>query len=88
MNAKMQTLTDLPNLSFRLASELAHTGIDSVETLHRVGAAMAWRKLQAAGFHPDFLALLSLQGAIGGKHWRDLPSDRRLELRSAVPAAF
>lgn len=86
MKSKTMTLADLPNLSFRLTEELACVGIDQVEMLRQAGAAIAWQQLQAAGFHPDYHVLLALQGAIEGKHWRDLTPACRLELRSAVPA--
>lgn len=84
MKTTKPDLIDLPNMSFRLAEELAHAGIARVEALRRVGAELAWRKLRAAGFHPDFLALFALQGALEGKDWRELPRERRRELLCAV----
>ncbi|USD66264.1 TfoX/Sxy family DNA transformation protein [Vibrio sp. SCSIO 43136] len=83
--AKPTRLKDLPNL--RLASErmLKKAGINSVEELHRQGAAKAYLAIRASqSTAPGHELLWALEGAIKGSHWSVVPQARRDELLQQI----
>jgi len=65
----MATLESLPNIGPRLASDLREVGIPDAETLRRLGADEANRRLSAAGLHSCVSARKSVEGAVSGTKW-------------------
>lgn len=75
-------LTDLPNIGPVLASNLRAVGIDSPEKLQETGAEEAWLRIrlqvdEGACLHQ----LQALAGAVAGVAKKDLPTERKAELK-------
>ena len=76
-------LKNLPNLGPVLAGNLHRVGVDTPEALREVGAEQAFLRIRAqvdsaACFHQ----LTALAGAEAGIPKRDLPPERKAELRA------
>ena len=75
-------LTDLPNIGTVLAENLRRVGITSAEELRAAGACEAWLRIRTqvdpgACFHQ----LTALAGAEMGLPKKELPPERKAELR-------
>ena len=75
-------LTDLPNIGPVLASNLRAAGIDTPEKLRETGAEEAWLRIrlqvdEGACLHQ----LQALAGAVAGVAKKDLPPERKAELK-------
>ncbi|MDN3609593.1 TfoX/Sxy family DNA transformation protein [Vibrio ostreicida] len=82
---KPNRLKDLPNL--RLATErmLKKAGIGSVEHLEQAGSVEAFKAIKATHSSDVSLELLwALEGALNGKHWSVVSTQRREELASKL----
>ncbi len=62
-------LESLPNIGPRLAADLCEVGIPDAETLRKVGADEANRRLGDAGLHSCLSARKSIEGAVTGTRW-------------------
>lgn len=75
-------LTDLPNIGPVLADDLRAAGIETPEALRKTGAETAWLQIRLG---PDPGACLhrlqALAGAAAGIPKRDLPPERKTELK-------
>ena len=76
-------LTGLPNIGTVLAENLRRVGITSAEELRAAGACEAWLRIRAqvdpgACFHQ----LTALAGAEMGLPKKELPPERKAELRA------
>lgn len=76
-------LTGLPNIGPILAENLRRVGVTSAEELRTVGACEAWLRIHAqvdsgACFHQ----LTALAGAEAGIPKKELPPERKTELRA------
>ena len=76
-------LTELPNIGPVLAENLRRVGVASAEDLRTVGACEAWLRIRArvdsdACFHQ----LTALAGAELGVPKKELPPERKAELRA------
>ena len=76
-------LTELPNIGPVLADNLRRIGITTAEELHSVGACEAWLRIRTrvdggACFHQ----LTALAGAEAGIPKKELPPERKVELRA------
>ena len=76
-------LTELPNIGPVLADYLHRVGTSSAEELRSVGACEAWIRIRArvdngACFHQ----LTALAGAEAGVSKKELPPERKAELRA------
>ncbi len=77
-----------PGIGPNLASDLRGVGIDSLESLTRVGFWDAWQQLRRANPERDCLpSCLALAGAIAGVRWNALPPKVRADIRQRVKAA-
>ena len=81
-------LTDLPNIGPVLAENLRRVGVASAEDLRAAGACEAWLRIRArvdsgACFHQ----LTALAGAELGIPKKELPPERKAELRTFVDRA-
>ena len=75
-------LTDLPNIGPVLADNLRKIGVDTPEELRAMGAEEAWLRIRAqvdggACLHQ----LQALAGAAEGIPQKDLPPERKAELK-------
>ena len=76
-------LTELPNIGPVLAGNLRRIGITTAEELRSAGACEAWLRIRTqvdsgAWFHQ----LTALAGAEAGIPKKELPSERRAELKA------
>jgi catechol 2,3-dioxygenase-like lactoylglutathione lyase family enzyme len=65
----MTDLQTLPNIGPTLAGDLRAVGVPDAETLHRIGAAEAARRLAEAGRRDCTHATRALQAALAGVRW-------------------
>jgi DNA transformation protein and related proteins len=77
-------LRDLPNLGPASERMLTAAGIETPEELDRLGAVEAYRRALAAGAQPTLNLLYAIEAALLGLHWRDLPAERKQQLREAL----
>lgn len=76
-------LTDLPNIGPVLAQNLLSIGVDTPETLKKIGAEDAWLQIRlrvdsGACLHQ----LQALAGAVAGIPKKDLSLERKTELKA------
>ena len=85
MSASDRTrLRDLPNLGPASERMLEAAGIRTPAELDRVGSLEAYRRAIAAGGHPSLNFLWSIEAALLGLDWRDLPASRKEQLRAEL----
>lgn len=77
----------LQNIGPKSAAWLRQVGLRSLEDIAAVGAVGAFLKIKRAGFKPSLNLLYSLEGALIGCHWQQLPEDRRSQLLTELEAA-
>jgi DNA transformation protein len=80
----VQRLRQLPNLGPASERMLEAAGIHTPDELDRLGAVEAYQRAIAAGGAPSLNFLWSIEAALLGMDWRDLPQERKLELRQQV----
>ena len=73
-------IKDLPNMGNRMETLLRDVGICSIDMLIEQGAKQSWLKLRENNKHLGLSVLLSLEGAIMGRHYQALPAEVREEL--------
>ncbi len=66
---------------------LRQVGIRTEEDLRDAGAVAAFVKVKRAGFRPSLNLLYSLEGALTGCHWQQVPTERRTQMLEEVEAA-
>lgn len=76
-----QHIRDLPNLGPALEAMLSAAGIHTPDELDAAGAVEAYRRAVLAGAPRHMILLWSLDAALLGVDWRDLPVERRIALR-------
>ncbi|WP_433853536.1 TfoX/Sxy family protein [Stenotrophomonas nitritireducens] len=77
----------LRNIGPKSAAWLRQVGLRSAEDLAAAGAVGAFVKVRRAGFKPSLNLLYSLEGALVGCHWQDVPEARRQQLVAEYEAA-
>lgn len=77
----------LRNIGPKSAAWLRQVGLRSVEDLQATGAVGAFLKVRRAGFKPSLNLLYSLEGALVGSHWQEIPEPRRRELLAELEQA-
>lgn len=83
----MTPIDTLRNIGPKTREWLIDAGIDSVETLHELGAVETYMRLKR--LYPDRVslnALWGLQAALMDMPWTQLPDDIKAELRAQVAA--
>jgi len=79
--------TKLRNIGPKSAAWLRQVGLRSEQDLAAVGAVGAFMKVRRAGFKPSLNLLYSLEGALVGRHWQEVPEARRQQLVAEYEAA-
>jgi len=77
----------LRNIGPKSAAWLRQVGLRSAEDLAAAGAVGAFVKVRRAGFKPSLNLLYSLEGALLGCHWQEVPEPRRQQLVAEYEAA-
>lgn len=84
MNDELQTLKNLGKTS----SQWLHAvGIHNASDLRRHGAVEAYRAVRARGFRASKVLLYSIEGALLGIHWSELPVAHKQSLNLQLEAA-
>ena len=83
----MSSVTKMLNIGPKSAAWLRQVGLRTLEDIAAVGAVDAFLKIKRAGFKPSLNLLYSLEGALIGCHWQQLPEDRRTQLLAELEAA-
>ena len=78
----------LRNIGPKSAAWLRQVGLHTPESLAEAGTVGAFMRIKRAGFRPSLNLLYSLEGALLGCHWRDIPDDRRQQLVAEAEAAI
>jgi hypothetical protein len=76
----------LRNVGPKSAAWLRQVGIRTPEDLVAAGAVGAFMKVKRAGFKPSLNLLYSLEGALLGCHWQQVPEERRQVMSAEVEA--
>lgn len=74
----------LRNVGPKSAAWLRQVGIRTPEDLTEHGAVGAFMKVKRAGFKPSLNLLYSLEGALLGCHWQEVPEERRQQMAAEV----
>lgn len=77
-------LSDLPNLGPKSAALLARAGITNLDQLRNVGAIAAYVMAKRAGGNVSLNLLWALEGALTGRHWREVAKHDRTSLLLAL----
>ena len=76
-------LARLPGLGLRTSQWLVDIGIQSYENIDRLGSVEVYRRLRSRPV-VTLNALWGLESLLLGCDWRDLPAERKAELRREV----
>ncbi len=71
----------LPNIGKIVEKQLNDAGIFTYEDLKNSGAEKAWLKIQKNDRSACIHRLLALEGALMGVNKKDIPSERKAELK-------
>lgn len=77
----------LRNIGPKSAAWLRQVGVRTQQDLAAAGAVGAFLKVRRAGFKPSLNLLYSLEGALVGCHWQEIPEPRRRQLVAEYEAA-
>ena len=80
MNTPISTIR---NLGPAMEAAFANAGVPDAETLRRLGAHEAYRKLLETGTQPHFIGYYVLHMALQGRPWNDCKGDEKTALRRA-----
>ncbi len=81
------TTTQLRNIGPKSAAWLRQVGVRTADDLIALGAVGAFVKVRRAGFKPSLNLLYSLEGALVGCHWQEIPPERRAQLLADLEQA-
>lgn len=81
-------LRDLPNLGPASEGMLVAAGISTPDDLDRLGAVEAYRRAVMSGAPRHTMLLWSLDAALLGVDWRDVPLERRREVSAEAERAL
>lgn len=78
-------ISEMRNLGAASARNLAKAGIDTPAQLQKMGVVNAYLALKFfVGSHVTLNFLWGIEGALTNKDWRDIPPERKEELKIAV----
>lgn len=78
----------LRNIGPKSAAWLRQVGLHTHEDVAAVGTVEAFMRIKRAGFKPTLNLLYSLEGALVGCHWQEVPEARRTQLVAEAEAAI
>jgi len=78
---------ELRNIGPKSAAWLRQVGLRTADELRATGAVGAFLKVRRAGFKPSLNLLYSLEGALVGSHWQEIPETRRRQLLDELEQA-
>jgi DNA transformation protein len=73
-------LADLPNFGPKSQQMLAQAGIHTLEQLRELGAVRAYVQVKRSGACSSLNLLWAMDGALSGRHWREVAKQDRLRL--------
>jgi DNA transformation protein len=76
----MNPFSSIPNIGKVLADKLVLAGIDSPETLRKIGAEKAFAMLKVIDPASCISSLYAIEGAIQDIRWHNLTKERKAEL--------
>lgn len=77
------SLTDLPNISKVIASDLQKAGINTIDELIQLGSKEAFIRILLQADHEACVnKLCALEGAIQGTRWHHLSNDTKADLKA------
>ncbi|CUH80166.1 TfoX/Sxy family protein [Tropicibacter naphthalenivorans] len=79
-------VSSIRNLGPAVERECAAAGIPDAETLRKLGAHEAYRRMLASGTRPHFIGYYVLHMALQGRPWNDCKADEKAKLRTAFDA--
>lgn len=79
-------ITTIRNLGPASAESFAKAGIDSAETLRRLGPDAAYSRLLATGARPHFIGYYALVMGLMGRPWTDCRGAEKVALRTRFDA--
>lgn len=80
-------LTDLKNIGTKIAKRLNEIGVSSENSLRKIGAIEAHRRLKEKYPNetlPVCYYLYSFEGALSNQHWNDISVERKQKLRESI----
>lgn len=77
----------LRNIGPKSAAWLRQVGLRTHEDVAAVGPVEAFMRIKRAGFKPTLNLLYSIEGALVGCHWQEVPEARRAQLVAEAEAA-
>ena len=77
----------LLNIGPKSAAWLRQVGLRTPEDLAAAGPVGAFVRIKRAGFRPSLNLLYSLEGALTGCHWQQIPEARREQLLAELEIA-
>jgi DNA transformation protein len=77
-------IEDLEGLGPKSAEMLARAGIATAEDLHTMGAVQAFVSVKRADEPASLNLLWALEGAVTGRHWKDVAKTERTRLLIAL----
>jgi DNA transformation protein len=80
----MTRLRDLPGLGPRSEEMLVHAGIATEKRLRDLGAVRAYLAVKRAGLPASLNLLWALEGALTGRHWKEVARVDRTRLLLAL----
>ena len=78
--ANSVNLADLPNFGPKSQQMLAQAGIHTLEKLRELGAVRGYVQVKRSGANSSLNLLWAMEGALSGRHWRDVAKHDRLRL--------
>lgn len=82
--AAVEALAALPGLGPASARWLSEAGIESYDDIDRLGAVEAYRRVRDSRPSVSLNLLWALESLLLGCDWRDLPAERKAQLRAEL----
>lgn len=73
-------ISDLPNFGPKSQQMLARVGIHTQGQLRELGAVRAYVQVKYSGACSSLNLLWAIEGALSGRHWREVAKQDRLRL--------
>ncbi|MGG7567984.1 TfoX/Sxy family DNA transformation protein [Rhodovulum sp. DZ06] len=81
-----EPVSSIPNLGPAAEASFARAGIGDAETLRKLGADEAYKRLLLSGARPHFIGYYTLVLGLQGRPWKDARATEKKELRKRFNA--